>query len=431
MPDRRYFLARLGRILGRARHRHDTLIAVLVIDLDRISLVNSSLGYQAGDRLILEATKRLKRCVRARDTLARFGGDEFAILLNGIEKEQDAMTAAGRVLEILSKPYSLNGQEVFTSASIGIAMTLNGDNSAEGLLQKANAALYRAKAGGRARIEVFDVSMAAQANERLSLESEIRRALANDEFEMHYQPIVRLDRVQAIGFEALLRWRHPQRGMIPPDQFLPLAEENGLIHQIGRWTLENSLGQAARWKCEHPKAAPLLLAVNVSGTQFDRPDLVGTVEAVLRDTRFPAQDLVVEITESAILDSSEHVMTALKELKGMGIRLCVDDFGTGYATLSSLHRFPFDHLKIDRSFVNQMITTRKTFELVRTVVSMAHGMGIESVAEGIETMDQANLLRVLGCPYGQGFLFAKPLAAAQVPTEVFIPKDQAGRLHNA
>jgi diguanylate cyclase (GGDEF)-like protein/PAS domain S-box-containing protein len=415
LPNRILFLDRLGRALER-RRRHGALYAVLFIDLDRFKLVNDSLGHLVGDQLLIAIARRLQHCLRSNDscsrfatdhTIARLGGDEFTILLDDIKQVGDAMRVAERVQKTLALPFNLDGHEVFTSASLGIAVGAREYDSAEAVLRDADTALYRAKALGKARYEVFDVEMRDRAVARLRLDTDLRRAIERNEFQLYYQPIVSLQRGRIEGFEALLRWPHWDRGLVYPADFIPVAEETGLILPMGWWALREACRQLALWQKLIGPQRPLTMAVNLSGKQFVQVDMAPLIEQILKETGVKPDLVKLEITESVIVDNTSSMIGMLLQLKAFGVQIAIDDFGTGYSSLSYLHRLPIDSLKIDRSFVSCMAPD--STEIVRAIVGLAHNLGLDVIAEGVETYDQLEQLKVLGCEFGQGFLFSRPV----------------------
>lgn len=413
LPNRTLFLDRLGQAVKRARRHKNYNFAVLFLDLDRFKGVNDSLGHMMGDRLLVAIARRLERCVRPGDTVARLGGDEFTILLDDIRGNEDAVFVADRIQRELSAPFDLEGQEVFTTVSIGIASGAAYEKP-EDILRDADTAMYRAKEMGRARYEVFDTQLHARAVARLQLETDLRRALERQEFRVHYQPIIslRLDRV--VGFEALVRWQHPQKGLLPPSEFLPVAEETGLILPIDLWVLREACRQTRRWQEQFPFDPPLRISVNFSSRQFLQQGLVEQVQEILEATGLDPSTLTLEITESAIMEDVRQVRSLIDRLKNLRIQLYLDDFGTGYSSLSYLNRFPIDTLKIHHSFVGRLGAGDPQGELVRTIAALARNLNMEVIAEGVETPQQLEHLRRLQCEQVQGFLFARPLEAAQV-----------------
>jgi diguanylate cyclase (GGDEF)-like protein/PAS domain S-box-containing protein len=412
LPNRALFMDRLQRALERSRRRPDDLFAVLYLDLDRFKVVNDSLGHSLGDRLLVEVSRRLQAALRGVDTVARLGGDEFAFLLEELEGLGDATRAANRILADVSAPFQLDGQEVFTTGSIGIILGAKGYERAEDVLRDADIAMYRAKAQGRGRHQVFDRSMHARAVELLKLETDLRRGIERGELRVHYQPILSLSSGRVVGTEALARWQHPDRGLVLPGDFIPLAEETGLVLPVGEWTLREACRQLARWRTQPPERADLYMSVNLSARQFSQEGLVDRIEEALREGGVPPASLILEITEGSIVEDSDHARAIISDLKRLGVRLYIDDFGTGYSSLNSLHRFPIDGLKIDRTFVAGMAGGGDELEIVRTVVLLAQSLGMAAIAEGVETPEQLAQLRALKCGYAQGYLFSPPLAAA-------------------
>lgn len=418
LPNRVLFMDRLTRCISRAQRQPGYLFAVLFLDLDRFKVINDSLGHVVGDQLLIALARRLGHCLRSGDTVAhlggshtfaRLGGDEFTILLEDIKHVSDAIRVADRIQKELAPPFDLGGHEVFTTASIGIALSTTGCERPEDLLRDADTAMYRAKALGKARYEVFDTAMREQAIARLQLEMDLRRALERQEFRVYYQPILSLKTGQIVGFEALLRWQHSSRGLLPPEEFVPLAEETGLIVPIGQWVLKAACRQMQAWQPILPVASPFVMTVNVSSKQLMQRDLTEQIRQILAETGLNPRSLKLEITESVIMENAKSVKAALQELKALDICLGIDDFGTGYSSLSYLHRFPIDSLKIDRSFVGQMGADLESAAIVRTIITLAHHLGLDVIAEGLETTEQLARLSALECEYGQGCLFSKPV----------------------
>jgi diguanylate cyclase (GGDEF)-like protein/PAS domain S-box-containing protein len=409
LPNRALFMDRLSLAVERAKRSQDHLFAVLFLDLDRFKLVNDSLGHTLGDQLLITVARRLKTCLRTVDTAARLGGDEFVILLDDIEDAGSATRVAERVLEVLALPSDLNGHEAFITASIGIVLSETGYERADDILRDTDIAMYRAKALGRARYVVFDAAMRATALARMDLETGLRRAFDRHEFRLYYQPIVSLATGRIAGLEALLRWQHPERGLIAPAEFIPVAEETELILPIGLWVLREACRQMHQWQTKYPAGPPLTISVNLSSKQVTQPDLPAQVEQILAETGLDARSLVLEVTESAIMDDAEIANAVLSELKAMGIQVQMDDFGTGYSSLSYLHQLPIDAIKVDHSFISTMNGNSDNSYLVPTIIALAHDLGMETVAEGIETADQLAQLGKLGCEWGQGYYLFRPL----------------------
>jgi diguanylate cyclase (GGDEF)-like protein/PAS domain S-box-containing protein len=412
LPNRALFMDRLERALMQTKKRPDCLTAVLFLDLDRFKLVNDSLGHLSGDELLRQIAFRVKGCLREEDTISRFGGDEFIILLENIQDISEATQIAKRLQEGLALPFILNKHEVFTAVSIGIALSSNGCEQPEELLRNADIAMYRAKNLGRARYSVFDTAMHDQAVELLQLETDLRRAVERQEFHLHYQPVFSLSTGKISGFEALVRWQHPERGLISPAEFIPLMEETGLIVPLGAWILHSACHQMRVWQQQFPTSEPMTISVNISGRQFFQSELVEQIAQVLQETGLDARSLKLEITENVIMGNTHSATSMLQRLKALGIQLHMDDFGTGYSSLSYLRRFPIDTLKIDRSFVSQMEIDDENLALVQTIVTLAHNLGMSVTAEGIETASQLALLQTMKCEFGQGYLFSKPVEAS-------------------
>jgi diguanylate cyclase (GGDEF)-like protein/PAS domain S-box-containing protein len=412
LANRALFLDRLQQAFGRMKRHPESLFAVLFLDFDRFKNVNDSLGHQAGDQLLISFSNRLKKCLRPGDTVARQGGDEFAILLEDIDDVAGATLVAERIQEEMARPFSIIGQEIFSSVSIGIAIATPEYEAPEDLIRDSDMAMYRAKALGKARHEVFDIGMHTRAVALLQLETDLRWAIEREEFELYYQPIISLDSGKICGFEALIRWQHPERGMVSPIDFIPVAEETGWIVPIGRWVLEQACAQLAQWQKQVPSAVQLTMSVNLSSKQFSQLNLIPEIEDLLARHQIPAGCLKLEITESAIMENADEVTERLLSLRALGVKLGLDDFGTGYSSLSYLHRFPLDTLKIDRSFIARMNEDGENREIVRTILSLGKNLGMDVVAEGVEETAQLADLRSLNCEHGQGFFFARPMTSA-------------------
>ena len=414
LANRALFSDRLAQAFSRMKRHPDAVFAVLFLDFDRFKNINDSLGHLAGDQLLIAIARRLEGCLRPGDTVSRLGGDEFAILLEDVNEQSDATNVAERVQSAMTQPFTLMGQEIFSSASIGIALAHSDYENPDDLLRDADMAMYRAKSLGKARHEVFDSGMHTRAVALLQLETDLRWAIERQEFELHYQPIVSLKTGLITGFEALVRWRHPERGMVSPTEFVPIAEETGWIVPIGTWVLETACEQLARWQEELAYHPPLTMSVNLSGKQFSQADLIPVIREQLRKWNIAPENLKLEITESAIMENAQAVTERLHTLRSLGVKLALDDFGTGYSSLSYLHRFPLDTLKIDRSFVTRMQDGGENREIVRTIVALGLNLGMDVIAEGIEETSQLEDLRELSCSEGQGYFFSRPLAPPEV-----------------
>ncbi len=413
LPNRALFMDRLEQALTRAL-RHGKLTGVLLLDLDNFKLINDSMGHLAGDRLLVAVSERMRACVRPEDTVARLGGDEFTFLLEDLDDLSAAVRVAERVSEELRNPLFLDGHEVFAAASIGIAISPpDSQNLPEDLLRNADIALYKAKGEGKAHYVVYDAKMYPQAWERLRAEAEMRRAIGEGQFRVHYQPKVDLHTGGIVGFEALVRWEHPERGMIPPLEFIPLAEDTGLIVPIGEWVLREACHQACRWREQHPSFAdpPLTISVNLSVRQLRQKDLTQRIARILHETGLAPEGLSLEITESVLMEDAEGAIATFGSLKDLGVGLEIDDFGTGYSSLSYLKRFPADYLKVDKSFVDGLGEDAEDTAIVSATISMAHALGLKVIAEGVETAGQLARLRELGCDTGQGYYFSRLLLA--------------------
>jgi len=406
LPNRVLLNEQLAQALARTR-RGETVAAHL-LDLDRFKTVNDTLGHPAGDKLLRMAAERLRSVAREVDTVARMGGDEFAIVQSALSQPSDATALALRIIEEVSKPYDIDGQHVIIGTSVGIAIGPADGSEADQLLRNADLALYRAKEDGRGTFRFFEPGMDALMQQRREMEWDLRKALARNEFELHYQPVVNLESNAIRGCEALIRWRHPDKGVIPPGAFIPLAEEIGFIVPLGEWVIRQACATAATW----PDG--LEIAVNLSPVQFGTPGLVQVVMGALADSGLAPGRLELEVTETALLHESEATLSTLYELRALGVRIAMDDFGTGYSSLSYLQSFPFDKIKIDRSFVKDIADGVGSLNIVRAVAAMAKGLGMASTAEGVETEEQLNAVRAEGCTEMQGFLFSKPLPAAQI-----------------
>ncbi|HUY61102.1 MAG TPA: EAL domain-containing protein [Candidatus Dormibacteraeota bacterium] len=395
----------LGRLLRDPHH-----LAVIFVDLDRFKVVNDSLGHQGGDEVLTRLAARIRAVLRPSDTLARIGGDEFVLVCEQLGGVDEALGVARRVLDLLLEPMDIEGQEVVVTASLGVATTIDPGTAAVQLLQEAGAAMYHAKTNGGAALALFDAPMRSRFANRLRVETELRHAVERGEIVCHYQPVVSLASGAIVGAEALVRWAHPTRGLVPPADFIPLAEEVGEITRIGRFVLEEACRATARWATM--RDAPLSIAVNLSVRQLQDPELITAVARCLAESGLPPADLCLEITETSVIVDSRSAVSVLAQLKGLGVAIAVDDFGTGYSSVSHLRRFALDQLKIDRSFVTGLAADARDLALVDGVVKLAHSLGLTTSAEGVETAEQLAVLRDLGCDYAQGFLMARPLPPA-------------------
>jgi PAS domain S-box-containing protein len=442
LPNRALLIDRLQRAISVSRRHRDFKFAVLFIDIDEFKVFNESMGHTAGDELLIQIARRLTACLRGADTvarglskdsqsfvgdntLARPGGDEFAVLAAELRDPSDAIRMSERIRERLAFPFAVNGHEIVVSASIGVAFCGSSIADAEEVLRDAEIAMYRAKNAGKGRCEVFDSAMQDEAVKRLQLETELRRALELEEFRVHYQPLVSLQNGQIVGFEALTRWQRPQ-GLVMPGEFIAVADEIGIILPINRALLREACEQLRRWHALFPSDPPLTMSVNVTATQFAQPDLASQIEEILQQTGTDPCWVDLEITEDIAMGDAERSALALSQLKALGVRLSIDDFGTGYSSLCRLQRFPVDTLKIDRSFISGMDREPETLEIVRIIVMLAHNLGLTVVAEGIETQEQVDMLKHMGCEMGQGYLFSKPCDADSI--EQLLASPQAAQV---
>jgi len=411
LPNRLLFRDRLESALSMAR-RNDWKLALIFIDLDRFKVVNDTLGHLAGDHLLQEVSRRLRAALRASDTVGRLGGDEFAVLIPKLEENQEAAVVARKIIEVLAAPFDLEGNEVFTSGSLGITVFPNDAEDGENLIRHADTAMYRAKELGRNNCQFYTATMNARAREKMQMEADLRRALAHDEFVLHYQPKVSCQTGKVFGVEALLRWQHPVRGLVPPAEFVPMLEESGLIVAVGQWVLHEACRRVAQW--HRDRLAQLTVSVNVSGAQISSAGLYDQVKAVLDGTGLEPQYLDLELTESLLMRDAELAIQTLDRLKSIGVRVSVDDFGTGYSSLSYLKRIPLDWVKVDRSFVQDITADPNDASITRAVITMAHNLQLKVIAEGVETEGQLGLLIANKCDAIQGFYFSKPLPADEL-----------------
>lgn len=418
LANRACFIKQLNSVIELANMNSDYLYAVLFIDIDRFKVVNDSLGHLVGDELLKSAAKRLQDCGSQTNIVARLGGDEFIMLLADITESREAIETAERILENLRRPFNIDKYEIFTAVSIGITFSTMGYDCAADVIRDADIAMYQAKLKGKDRYEVLTTAIQIQAATRLQMENDLRKAIELEEFCLYYQPIVSLSTGHLLGFEALVRWRSASGELVPPVKFIPLAEEIGAINSLGWWVFQEACRQLCFWQKQFPHALTLTLNVNVSPIQLKQVNLAERMQEIVKNTGISSSCLKLEITESCFLEASTCEAKMLKQLKNQGIKLCIDDFGTGYSSLSRLHEFPIDTLKIDRSFVSR-ISAGKSQQVVETIVTLAQGFGMDVVAEGIETLEQLEKLRSLGCEQGQGYLFSKPLDS-QAATQLLL-----------
>jgi diguanylate cyclase (GGDEF)-like protein/PAS domain S-box-containing protein len=425
LPNRALFTDRLQhRLLQAAKQRRsDYMFAVLFLDLDRFKIINDSLGHLVGDRLLVAVSQRLAQSLRPGDTVARLGGDEFAILLEDLTDREQTERITERLQKELLSPFFIEGQEVFTTASIGVALSSGDYEGPEDMIRDADIAMYQAKAKGKAHHEVFEPGMYTSAVARLHLETDLRRAVDHGEFVLHYQPILELNSGRLVGFEALVRWMHPVRGIVYPMEFIPLAEETGLIFQMGEWILNEACRQLRVWQAQYQAHTMLKMSLNISGRQFLQTDLPQKIRQALERNALDPCSLTLEITESMIMEDMDSAAEMLKQLQIMGVHIHIDDFGTGYSSLSYLQRFPVNALKIDRSFIDKMDIDEEHLEIVKAIISLASNLKLDLIAEGLEKNDQLLQLKELKCMYGQGYLLSRPMdaAAAQSWMEKTLP----------
>ncbi|HVV92111.1 MAG TPA: GGDEF domain-containing protein [Hyphomicrobiales bacterium] len=426
LPNRALLLDRLNYAIARRRRDEDFQFALLFVDLDRFKLVNDSLGHAAGDVLLIEVGRRLQAALRQEDlaarpvagaassphTLARLGGDEFIVLIEELAHPSDAVRIGERLIETLARPITVDGQEVYATASVGVATSTAEHAAAEDILRDADLAMYRAKSSGRGRIEIYDHGLHEVAISRLKLESDIRRAVREHEFTLHYQPIVALESREVVGFEALVRWQRSPQELVYPDRFIAVAEETGLIVFIGLWVLREACRTAARWQRAFPRPQPLTMSINLSPRQFQQPDLVEQVRAIVTEAGVAPETVHLEVTEGVTIDDPERTIRIIEELRAFGVGVGIDDFGTGYSSLSYIHRLPLDVLKIDRSFVLGMDASGEGRQIVRTIMDLAQNLDIDVIAEGAEQASHVDQLQAMGCHFGQGYFFSRPVEAA-------------------
>ncbi len=412
LPNRAILIHRLANALTRKKYQSDYQIAVLFLDLDRFKAINDTLGHAGGDLLLIVTAQRLKNCLRNGDTLVRLGADEFVILLEDFHSIDDVIRISQRIQSVLREPVDITGREVMTTASLGIAIAETENDYPEDLLRNADIAMDQAKILGKGNYQFFNNSMYSHAVHRLQIENDLRHALEAQQFYVAYQPIVSLNHAKIIGFEALLRWQHPEKNNIPPSDFIPIAEDTGLIVPIGYWVLQTACQQMRHWQATILNAKNLVLSVNLSGKQLTQTDLVDHIKLILHETGLPPQSLKLEITESVLMENAVAAIHLLRQLKEIGVLLAIDDFGTGYSSLSYLHQFPIDTLKIDRSFIEGLDNDAEQVVIVRTICNLAWNLGMDVVAEGVETGKQLSQAKALNCDSAQGYHFYKPLDPA-------------------
>ena len=389
---------------------------MLFVDLDNFKIVNDSLGHDMGDRMLVEAAERFSVCVRPGDTVARFGGDEFVFLLENLVEAGQAVRVAERITQELQEPFTLGEHRMVVTCSIGIALSIPAQKDLpEDLLRNADVALYEAKDGGKNQYALYNAGMYSRAWERLLLENELRKAIAEEQLRVYYQPKVRLATGESTGFEALVRWEHPERGLVLPDEFIPITEETGLIVPLGNWVMQEACRQTAEWRDEHLIDSAIEISVNVSARQLWQKNFANEVCQVLSDTGLEPACLILEITESVVMDDVSSAMAIMQELRAMGVQIAIDDFGTGYSSLTYLKRLPADYLKIDRSFIGGMGEEFGDTSIVEATIRLSHALGLKTIAEGVETREQLVRLRKMGCKMAQGFYFSKPLPNTEIP----------------
>lgn len=413
LPNRLLFLDRLGMCVSRLKRRQSYLFAVLYLDVDRFKMINDSMGHVVGDQMLVQLGRRLQSGLRATDTVSRLGGDEFAILMDDVQHFSDVTRAVERIQEHFRHPLMLDGHEVFTSASVGIALSSTGYERAEDVLRDADTAMYRAKAAGQGCHQVFDQSMHEQAVRLLKLENDLRRAIERNELRLHYQPIMSLQNGLLAGFEALVRWQHPEYGLLAPAGFIPDAERSQAIIPITQFVLREACAQARAWRSEFPAGIPFNISVNLPAHYLARPGLLEEISALIAENKLPPQCLSLEITEREIMEDPASVSKALLRLNEAGINVYIDDFGRGYSSLSYLANLPVHALKIDRGFISKLDVDKRNSAIVRSVVVLAHNLGLNVIAEGVENQQQLDFLKGVNCHYAQGFLFSPPCDSEQ------------------
>lgn len=411
LPNRALFIEYLIMAIKRRKRSENYFFAVIYMDIDRFKLINDSLGHNIGDKLLVDFANRIQDLLRDIDTLARFGGDEFVILLEDIEDENYAVFVAERLQKSLKSPFEIKGNDIYAPASFGIVLNTKIYNDPEIIIRDADAAMYHAKEKGRSQFKIFDKTLHEKALNLLQIETDLRKAIANKEFDLYYQPIVSLDNISIIGFEALIRWNHPTKGLVYPNSFIPVAEETGLIIPIGRWVLKKACRDLRRWDEQVKSKMPLFMSVNISSKQFLRPSLIDDIKAILDETGLPPEQLKLEITETALMEDVHETIPLIQRLKDFGVHIVIDDFGTGYSSMSYLQQLPIDTLKVDQSFISRIENNRdeENKNIVETIISLALKLDLKVVAEGVETNKQHSVLSQMNCQLAQGFLFSRPL----------------------
>jgi diguanylate cyclase (GGDEF)-like protein/PAS domain S-box-containing protein len=411
LPNRALFMDRLAQALERRKRRPDYLFAVLFLDLDHFKDVNDTHGHPVGDQLLIAYGQKISACLRSIDTVSRLGGDEFAILLDDIKQIEYALEIANRIQTECKAPFNIQGTEIVISASIGIVPSTLDYNRPDDILRDADIAMYQAKTLGRACYSLFEAPMRQRLVSRLELGNDLRKALENQEFQVHYQPIISLHNWKILGFEALCRWKHPQRGFVPPKEFIPIAEESGYIHTLGMWVLRQACAQMQEWHNRYPIHPPISIHVNISGKQFHQPGLVDNIKHILAETHLNPEHLNLEITENLFVEYDEGFKTSLAHLTEMGVKLQIDDFGSGYSSFNYLQRLPISSIKIDSVFITNMKSGNNNTEIVRSIIAMAHSLGMGAIAEGVETAEQLTQLQAVNCESGQGYFISKPVTS--------------------
>jgi diguanylate cyclase (GGDEF)-like protein len=431
LPNRVLFLDRLGQALEYSQRHSDFHFSVLFLDLDQFKVINDSMGHNAGDLMLIAVGKRLTTCIRASDTVARLGGDEFVFLLENIQDESSLQPVTNRIMEELVIPYKLQDKTAFITASIGVVLNITGYSSTDDVLRDADIAMYRAKEMGKACTAIFETSMRSRAISRLEMENDLHKALENEEFVLYYQPIIGLGRNNLVGFEALIRWKHPDRGIILPLDFIGIAEESGLILPIGKWVLQKACWQSKNWQDRIPSGQKLFVNVNISGKQFAQPEFVEQIEQVLIETGLSPTNLKLEITESVLINNYATANAIFHKLANLGIQFEIDDFGTGYSSIGYLRHFPIHTIKIDKTFIRDMNAGTRGIDLIQTMISMANNLGMETIAEGVESEDQLQKLLEMKCNYGQGYYLSLPLESDEAERFIQETTDRANLLESS